>query len=443
MSFLRSPERRVLLATQFRELRASRAFLVVAALLGPLVAHAARTAMQAYAEASGVGGGAAALTSALSPLDGFVSPTFGAYAVAAMLLFPFVAIRVVSADKESGAHGIVLQAASARTIVALKFIALLVTWIVLFTPGIIALLYWRGAGGHLGPAETLGVLAGHVLRGAFVSALGIACAAVAESGASAAVIALAVTIGGWAIDFTASVQGGWVAEFARFTPDAALRNFERGIIESSVIVVSVLVIAALLAVAALWLDPARSMRARLRGLALIVFALSIGLDSAGRLRSSWDVSEDRRNSFSDADAAALRAIGEPLRIEVNLGPEDPRLTDLERGVFSKLRRTMRDVQLTYTAQTSTGLFEGSSTGYGDVTYHLGGRSAVSKSSIPQVVLETIYGLAQRTPPVAEPNAYPGYPATFNAGVTELIVLVLVWPLLIVAVCVAPPRRRSP
>src|SRR5881628_947219 len=92
--FLPSREvERWLLEKEGRELASSRALLLLLALLSPLVGHAFITAVTTYAEVSGIGGGPAALAQGLSPLDGLVVPTFGAYALAVTLLFPFVAIR--------------------------------------------------------------------------------------------------------------------------------------------------------------------------------------------------------------------------------------------------------------------------------------------------------------------------------------------------------------
>ena len=71
-------------------------------MIGPLVGHSFITAVDTYAEASGAGGGPAALAQGLSPLDGILVPTFGAYDLAVTLLFPFIAIRLISADKEIG-----------------------------------------------------------------------------------------------------------------------------------------------------------------------------------------------------------------------------------------------------------------------------------------------------------------------------------------------------
>src|SRR2546425_5254040 len=98
-----------LLAKEFRELMASRAYWLMLLMIGPLVGHSFITAVDLYAEASGIGGGPAALSQGLTPLDGIVVPTFGAYDLAVTLLFPFVAIRLIAAEKESGALKLLLQ----------------------------------------------------------------------------------------------------------------------------------------------------------------------------------------------------------------------------------------------------------------------------------------------------------------------------------------------
>src|SRR6476661_9702807 len=94
---------------EWRELLASRATMLVLLAIGPLVGQAFITAVRSFSEASGSAGGAAALSQGLSPLDGFVVPVFGAYALVATLLLPFVAIRLVSAEKGSGALALLVQ----------------------------------------------------------------------------------------------------------------------------------------------------------------------------------------------------------------------------------------------------------------------------------------------------------------------------------------------
>ena len=119
MCSLRSPDvphrspLRALLAKEWRELRVSRAAWLVALAVGPLVGQAFITAVRAYSEMSGAGSAhGGALSEGLSPLDGAIVPTFGAYALVATLLLPFIAIRLVSDEKSTGALALLAQSAA-------------------------------------------------------------------------------------------------------------------------------------------------------------------------------------------------------------------------------------------------------------------------------------------------------------------------------------------
>jgi ABC-2 type transport system permease protein len=427
---------RWLAAKEWRELLVSRATLVFALCLGPLVGHAFATAVTLYGEASGAGGGPAALSQGLSPLDGIVVPTFGAYAIAAMLLFPFVAIRAVSSEKESGALALLVQSrVGLGKMIGVKFAVLVAAWVVAWIPGVVALAMWRASGGHLSLPEVATVLVGHALRGCLVTALAFAAAAVTDGAASAAVLTLAVTLGTWALDFIAQVRGGTAMALARFTPDSAIRVFEHGELRLDLVLATLALVASLLAVAVVWLRPARAVRARLGWTGAVIAAAAVVCAGAATIGTSWDLSEDRRSSFARADEALLRTIHEPLHVTAHLAPEDPRLADLERGVLRKLRRTLPSVQVEYAARSSTGLFEGSKARYGEVWYRLNGREAMTRSTTVPIVLETIYGLARLTPPTAsDGDAYPGYPhvarirlvAPLFYGLWPAAVLVLWW-----------------
>src|SRR2546423_371881 len=183
--------------------------------IGALVGQALITSVEIYAEASGIGGGPAALAQGLSPLEGIVVPTLGAYDIAATLLFPFVVIRLIANEKQTGALTLTLQApASFNTVIVAKGIALLVAWMVAGLAGALALLLWRSMGGHLYAPETLTVLLGHLLRGMLTIGVSAAAAALAVSAASAAIIALTVTLGTWALDYVAAARGGALASIA-------------------------------------------------------------------------------------------------------------------------------------------------------------------------------------------------------------------------------------
>lgn len=433
-----------LLSKEWRELTASRSYLLLLVVLGPLVGHAFITAVDSYAEASGAAGGPAALAQGLSPLDGLVVPTLGAYALAGTLLFPFVAIRLVSAEKETGSLKLLLQAPTRLDVMlALKLAVLLCAWIVAWIPGIVALVLWRAYGGHLHAPEVFGVLLGHFLHAAWTCAVAFVAAAIADGAAAAAVATLAVTLGSWAIDFYAQVHGGVARQLAAYTPELALRTFESGEIRLTVVLATLVLTAGALALCTLWLHPGRRQRTRAVGSMAIVAVTGVLTWGAAMLRPSWDVSEDRRNSFSPAVERALSSIRAPLHVVVHLAPEDPRLADLERGVLKKLRRTMPHVRVDYAARTTSGLFERSAGGaqYGEVWYSLGGKREMTRSTTEPIVLETIFRVAGLTPPAtADTAAYPGYPLVARPrGAAGLFYFA--WPVLLIAGWIALRVRR--
>ncbi|MEO8619624.1 MAG: ABC transporter permease, partial [bacterium] len=181
---------------EMRELLASKAFWLLLVIVGALVGHAFLTATSTYAEASGAGGGPSALAQGLNPLSGIVVPVLGAYDLAATLLFPFVVIRVFAVERETGALILMLQApVRLGAAIAAKGVALAVGWVIAGIPGMIALVWWRTLHGHLYAPEVATVVTGHLLRGVMTIGIGSAAGALAANGASAAILALTVTLG--------------------------------------------------------------------------------------------------------------------------------------------------------------------------------------------------------------------------------------------------------
>jgi hypothetical protein len=410
-------------------LLASRAYWLLLLMIGPLVGHGFMTAVDLYAEASGIGGGPAALSQGLTPLDGILVPTFGAYDLAVTLLFPFVAIRLVAAEKESGAIKLLLQfPASLASALTAKAVALAGGWLVAWTPGLLALVLWKSYGGHLHAPETLNLLLGHLLRMTLSGGVAVAAAAIAESAASAAIVTLGFTLGSWALDFVAAGRGGWLQELAAYTPTAALRVFEQGQLRLGTVTVMAGLSFGGFVLAAVWLHTGRGWRYRLLATAVVSLSLAAAVGAAGSLRPSWDLSENRRNSFPPADEAALRQIQEPLLMTVLLSPEDPRFMDLDRSIISKLKRILPRLEVDYAANSRTGLFEESEDHYGEIWYEMGGRKAMNRSTTEPIVLEQLYELAGLDPPDhSEENEFSGYPLAarprWAAGI-----FYMAWPL---------------
>jgi hypothetical protein len=257
----------------------------------------------------------------------------------------------------------------------------------------------------------LNLLLGHLLRVVLAAGIAVAAGAIANGAASAAIAALGFTVGTWALEFIAAGRGGALQKLASYTPTAALRVFEQGELSLGTVLVTAAIGVAGFALAAAWLHQGRTVRYRIAaGLAtLLVFSLFVA--AAWRLRPAWDLSENRRNSFSAADERALERIREPLRITVFLSAEDPRLMDLDRNIFAKLARILPAVEIVHAAHSRTGLFEAGGDHYGEVWYQVGGRKSMTRSTTEPIVLDNLYQLAQVPPPVRGESEFPGHPLT--------------------------------
>src|SRR5689334_24608115 len=117
------------------------------AAMGPLVGMSFISAVTAYGElsssASGVG-------EAFSPLIGIWAPTFSACELAAAFLLPFVAIRLVSGDRQSGALKLELQhPMSSFGRITAKALVLMAGWLIASLPPLLAIVLWRRYGGTI------------------------------------------------------------------------------------------------------------------------------------------------------------------------------------------------------------------------------------------------------------------------------------------------------
>ena len=431
-----------LLKKEYRELVASRAWWVLLLAMGPLVGVTFISAVRTYGEASGLNGTTAGVGEAFSPLVGIWAPTFSACEVAAVFLLPFVAIRLVSGDRQSGALKIEMQhpmPAFAR--IAAKGLVLLGGWLVASLAPLAAALLWKSYGGSVYAPELMTVAFGHMLNAGLTIAFAAAAAALTEHPSTAAILTLSVTVGTWILNFIAAVQGGIWERVAGYTPPAMVAQFQHGLIRLDVVLVTFALVTAGLAFAALWLRSGVSVRRRVQESIVLAAVCVLAVLSGSGASPSWDLSENRMNSFPAADEQALAKIRGPLGIEVHLAPEDPRRADLDRRAIAKLRRVMPAVRVQYMSATSIGLFEQTAPHYGEIWYELGGRKEMSRATTAENVLETIYDLAGVKPPVEKDDEmFRGHPLAV-APKGAAAVFYGIWPAAIVVSAFFIRRRQ--
>jgi hypothetical protein len=441
---LRSPRSAFgwLVAKEARELAASPSWWVLLIAIGPLVGVTFINAARTYAEASGLNGTTVGVGEAFSPLVGIWSPTFSACEVAAVFLLPFVAIRLVAGDQQSGALKIEGQHLMPSIVrVTAKVLVLVGAWVVASVAPFAAVLLWMQYGGHVHVPELLTVTIGHLLNAGLTIALAAAAAALTEHPSTAAIFTLAVTVGTWVLNFIAAVQGGFWETAAGYTPPAMIADFQHGLIRLDEVLISLVFIAAGMALAAIGMRHGVAVRRRLRE-SLVVGAVTAAVVFACTfVKSSWDFSENRMNSFPRADEAVLENLRAPLYMEVHLAPEDPRRADLERKAIAKLRRVLPKVRVRYESATSIGLFEQTSPHYGEIWYEIEGRRQMSRATTAESALETIYELAGVAPPVEdEAGVFRGYPlAVYPSGAAT--VFYGIWPAVTTAAALLVRRQK--
>jgi ABC-type transport system involved in multi-copper enzyme maturation permease subunit len=410
-----------LFAKECRNLASGRAFWVLLLLLCPLVGYSFIEAVALYAEASRSAAQLPEVAHSLSPLDGILVPTFGALYLANTLLFPFVVIRTVAHEKETGSLKLLLQLPpSIGTVLAAKIVALAGAWALVAAPALSAVALWAMAGGHVHLPELASVLLGHWLYGAVVTGFALLAAVLAESSATAAIITLAITLGFWVLDFAAAGESGILKSLASLSPTLLLRGFERGVVSLGSALAALTAALGLAVVAGILLDLRGAASRKLALLAFTAIVTALLTLAAAQLHLYADASQDRRNSLAPADADTLSGLKQRLTIVVRLAPEDPRYIDFARNILSKLQRTMPDVRIVQESRSRTGALEEASQNYGTIVYQYGGRQSESRSTGTGEILPLIYGLAQverKGTPAAPP--YPGYPLEASPRAAEI------------------------
>ena len=407
----------LLFAKELHELLVSRALWAMVFISAPLVGFSFIQAVRLYSQSSSSAARLPQLAANLNPLDGIVVPLFGAVYLMNTFLLPFVAIRAIGSEKQTGSLKLILQLPlGVYRLVAVKLVALFCGWSIALLPTLSALAIWGLLlGGHLYWPELMTVLLGHALYALVIAGVSFLAAAITESSATAAIVALAFTLGSWVLEFAGTTGSGLVRAIAAFSLSPALRGLEKGLLGSPTALTLVVLALGFLGLAVVWLPPGVSRRQKLVRSGAVAGVAAQALLLAIQLPLYTDVTENQRNSFNPADVRALRQMPKELKVNVNLASNDSRLSDLDRNVLSKLQRIMPHPTITYAETSTTSLLGGSSgANYGLITYTYGGKQGTSRATTAREVLPLIEALDGRAVVPDPIPAFPGYPLVTSA-----------------------------
>jgi len=408
----------LVLQQELRNLLVSPALWIMLIILSLLTGYSFFQAVELYSQASRTAVSFPQMAAAMNPLDGIFVPTFGAYYLSQTLLLPFVAIRLIGLDKQSGALKLLLQLPlSPLLLCCMKLLAMTLIWLFSLVPALFVLALWMFIGGHLYLPEILLLFAGHGLYAFTVIALGMFAATVSDALPTAAMFCLAFTLGLWVLDFSVAGQSGLSGLLSEISLTGLLRHFENGLLLSSSIVSFVAIGLLFFLASVVWLHPGRATSGNITRSAVLLLFVCLLAGTASVKPFHADVTENRKHSFNPADSHVLRQITDVFTLTIHLDSQDSRLRDLEKGLLAKLRRTVPGLRLQYVGSSGEAALFGASEDkqYGLFEYEYRGRRDQSYSSSEEEVFFIIYTLAGLHVDPESVAQYSGYPLVADAG----------------------------
>jgi hypothetical protein len=356
------------------------------------------------------------MASGMSPLEGIFVPTFGAYYLSQTLLLPFVAIRLIGLDKQSGALKLLLQLPlSPFTLCGLKITAMGLVWLISLIPALSAITLWQYWGGYFSVPEIATLLAGHGLYSLTVISIAMFAATISDSLPTAAMFCLAVTLGSWVIDFAASGQSGILEVLGNLSLTGMLRQFENGLLATNSIMSFLSLASLFFLLTVIWLHPGHRLFLKIGKSFVTILLLGIVVSSTSLAPRYLDVTENRRHSLNPADTRALKKLRKPLTITIHLDPQDSRLLDMEQDILAKLRRSLPKLRLEYEQSKQKGLFSATEDdNYGIIEYEYNGKHDQSYSNSKNEILPIIYKLASLQVVPDSLPIYQGHPHIVDA-----------------------------
>ena len=396
-----------------------------AVLAALLVGHGFVLAIDIYSAGSRSALAGRLMSREFDPLLGLVRPTLGGLYLALSVLGPLVAARPLAVEKERRTLGaLLLQTGAPIRLAVTKAVAALAGVALQLVAPLILFAAWWGVGGHFGAAETAVAVLAYVFYLALVTAVSIAAAAWTDTLAQAATVAVLVIAVSWAIDASEGFAAlAWLGRALDWSVTTHLGPMERGTVAVGACLWMAVMTLGALALACLGLRWDLDRRRRLAAAVLILLATTTAGALAHRVRSGFDVTEDRRASLPAAAVQGLRTLPAPVGIEVWLDRDDARRQQLESDTLAKLRLARSDLEVTTPTDGRPEPEEAArDDDYGRIVVHVGSAERETRSTSRREIVTLLFEAAGRPPPDWSQPDYPGHPIVIDG--TRRTVLVM-------------------
>lgn len=287
----------------------------------------------------------AMIANAPGATEAIVAPVFAMAAVMLLMATPLMSARLIAGERHNRTLALLVSApVAARDIVLGKFLGLmtfLCVMIVLATALPACLL----AGGRLDLGLVLGNAAGLFLVAACFASLGLYLSCLGTRPATAAAATLGLLLILWMLDTPG--ESGNLGLARDLSLLAHYEHFNRGLIDSFSLAYLTLFVVVFLTLSSHRLGgeglhdgAGRALRHGMLALLAILVAASLGY-LARETRVQWDISQNGRNSLSQASMAVLENMHGPLEAVIYAAQQDAQAGDVRRIVREFLARYQR------------------------------------------------------------------------------------------------------
>ncbi len=396
---------------EIREAFFSKTAALFLVLVSFILGYGFATAVRLYSEQSLAAVGNLLYARGFEPVPGVFGPTCGGLFLLFSLVLPFVAIQRVGLEREHNTLAILAQLPfSFRAILAAKIAACFL--FVLFAlgltlPGVIA---WRIYGGHIPYRELALLLSGYLLYGLFVVSVSFFSAALFRSSANASIVAIALIVSSWLIDFGSNMSGSTLlTSVSGWTVTRMLKYFENGIFSLAAVLYFAGISALFFAGSHILLR--FDLKNKWKYMVATAMLFVLFMSATVRITYNVDVTESGRNSFPSSISQALRKLPD-LEIEVYLRPGDSRFEDYRRSFLKKLHLVLNDVKVKM--MTGAALDKH----YGLFVYKVDGETGKTYSNSEEEILPILFGLAGiKVDRGGGKERFPGYPLVVKGNMS--------------------------
>jgi hypothetical protein len=418
---------------------------VVSAIAALLVGHGFVLALDLYAAASRSALDHVLMQRELDPLAGIIRPTLGGLHLAVALLVPVVAARGLGIEKERHGYGaLALRVCGTDRVVAAKLCAAGAAALAMLLPPLACIALFAAIGGHVDAIETAIAISGHALHALVVASASVAAAAGTRTVAQATTLGISMSLASWAIDAGEGFAAlAWMVSFSSLSMGGRLAPFEQGIVAVGSLgwLLALVGLFVALAFVLARIGPAR--RRAAEAIAVVAIGLSL-VALLGGIRPAYDWSETRRASLPPAAVRSLRAMPQPIAIELWLDHDDGRRVQVERDVLAKLRLARPDVRIEAPLDDrELATIAERDEDYGRIVIRVGEVERQTRSTSRKEITTLVFEAAGLPLPEWAQSSYPGYPLVVEPDARACIVALayLGFPLGVLGLGLFHTRRR--